>query len=40
MFCSFIVYPRVRYSVRVILHLDNIVHLDPPQPPQLPANGL
>jgi hypothetical protein len=32
MFCSFIAYPRVRYSVRVILHLDKPVHLDPPQP--------
>jgi hypothetical protein len=30
MFCSFVAYRRVRYSVQVILHLDNIVHMDPP----------
>jgi hypothetical protein len=32
MFSPFFTYRRPSYSVRVILHLDNPVHLDPPQP--------
>jgi hypothetical protein len=32
MFSPFFTYRLPSYSVRVILHLDNIVHLEPPQP--------
>jgi len=36
MFSPFFTYRRPSYSVRVILHVDKPVHLDPPQPvPQL-----
>jgi hypothetical protein len=39
MFSPFFTYRRPSYSVRVILHLDKPVHLDPPRPiPQLPRH--